>query len=30
MYSMAEAWYKDGTTQEFFITIILAPDTVFW
>ena len=28
MYSMAEVWYKDGTTQEFFVTIILAPDTV--
>ena len=28
MTSMAETWYKDGTTQEFFVTIILAPDTV--
>ena len=28
MYSMAETWYKDGTTQEFFVKIILAPDTV--
>lgn len=26
MISMAESWFKDGSSSEFFVPVILSPD----
>ena len=28
MVSMAENWFHDGESSEFFISVILSPDTI--
>ena len=30
MVSMAESWFHDGSSVEFYVTVILSPDTMMF